>query len=298
MTSPRSLSIQTVLYRNGLPELVRAIEASSHSAQNAQAGGYLSEWEIALGDCSPEPALDAATRRTLAAKVSKAGGFLRYEYFGENLGHGGGHNRIAPGGSSELILVLNPDAVIGADAISELIVGMRPGVGAADGRQIPIDHPKEYDSGTGETSWASGACLMTPRAAFESVAGFDAKSFFMYCDDVDYSWRVRLQGLRVIHVPSARVFHDKRLTPTGGIEAGEAERYFSAEAAVLLAHKYSRPRLVRQIIAAFRKDPGDIPQRVIAEFERRSTAGELPERIDRAHHVGQFVKGNYAVHRF
>ena len=64
------------------------------------------------------------------------------------------------------------------------------------------------------------------RKLFERLEGFDADTFFLYCDDVDFSWRVRLAGYKVVHRSSAVVFHDKRVDHQGGLISGAAERYY------------------------------------------------------------------------
>ena len=119
-----------------------------------------------------------------------------------------------------------------------------PRVGIVEARQIPLEHPKKFDPVDGSTSWASGACMMIRAELLQQIGGFDGDSFFMYCDDVDFSWRARLAGYQVIHQPSARVFHDKRIQVDGRLVVSDAERYYSAEAALLMAWKYSRPDLV------------------------------------------------------
>ncbi len=291
-----SLVVQSIVYGNSVPDIVRATRAVVNSAQHA--GDALSAWQVAIGDCSPAPLLDAALIVTLTDEVAAAGGTFRYEFFDANLGHGGGHNRLEPGAESDLIFVLNPDALVGPDTLRELLAGMVDGVGAADGRQLPLDHPKYYEPSTGDASWASGACLMTPRATYRELGGFDHDSFFLYGDDVDYSWRVRLTGLRVIHIPAARVFHDKRLSVTGVLPPSDAERYYSAESALMLAHKYSRPKVVRSVSDVFRRGlAGEPGTAALAEYQRRRGLGILPEPLDPAHRVGQFIKGNYARHR-
>ena len=91
------------------------------------------------------------------------------------------------------------------------------GVAATEGRQIPIEHPKYYDPLTGETSWVTGCCVMLRREAFDSVSGFDAHFFPLYCDDVDLSWRLRAAGWTLRYVPSAVIVHDKPIGGTGEV---------------------------------------------------------------------------------
>ena len=135
--------------------------------------------------------------------------------------------------------------------------------------------------------------MLTPRATFESVGGFDSSTFFMYCDDVDYSWRTRLAGFRVVYAPAARVMHDKRLDATGAYQPGEAEVYFSAEAAIMIAHKYSNPARVRSLIGRFRRQATEPVLRAVAEYESRRKANSLPTPLDPDHRVSSFVGDGY-----
>lgn len=57
-----------------------------------------------------------------------------------------------------------------------------------------------------EVAFVTGVCLTTTRAAWDRSPGFP-EEYFLYCDDVDYSWRVRLTGGRCGVEPSARVDH-------------------------------------------------------------------------------------------
>lgn len=298
MPDARSLSIQSVLYLNHAPSIVRAAEAVVASAMVARESNVLGEWSLVLGDCGDPATLSAGDVVYISKAVSAGGGTLVHREFGANLGHGGGHNRLVPESTSDLILFLNPDAVLAPDTVLKLMSASRDGVGLVDGRQLPLEHPKIFDRSTGETSWASGACAITSRAAFGEIGGFDDTTFFLYCDDVDLSWRMKLAGRSVLHEPAARVFHDKRLTITGDIEPGEAEAYYSAEAALLLAHKYSRPDLVREILTSHRQSQDDARLRAAAEYARRSSSGLLPDPLDADHQVAQFVNGNYAIHRY
>lgn len=52
----------------------------------------------------------------------------------------------------------------------------------------------------------SGGAVFLRRAAVDEVGGFDP-SLFMYYEDVDLAWRLRLAGRRVVHAPEAVVVH-------------------------------------------------------------------------------------------
>ncbi len=51
------------------------------------------------------------------------------------------------------------------------------------------------------------------RAAWEQAGGFDER-LFMYLEDVDLAWRLRLLGWEAVYAPEARLYH--QLSATGG----------------------------------------------------------------------------------
>jgi GT2 family glycosyltransferase len=55
-------------------------------------------------------------------------------------------------------------------------------------------------------AFATGACMTTTRAMWERLGGLP-DDYFLYFDDVDYSWRTWLVGGRVGVEPAARVDH-------------------------------------------------------------------------------------------
>lgn len=294
----RSLAVQSVLYGNAADDIERAARAVAHSVRLAIADGLVDGWTYRVGDCSPSPVLDERAQRVIGELVEAAGGVLEVTHFGANLGSAAGQNRLASAGTERLMLILNPDAIVGPDTVTRLVAATDEGVGIAEARQVPIEHPKDYDQKTGDTSWASTACALTRRDVFDQVGGFDSETFFLYCDDVDYSWRVRLAGFRVVFVPAATVFHDKRLGVDGSWLAGAAEHYYSAEAALLLPMKYSRPAVVRHVRALLEGSGEEYAERAVREVDRRIAEGRVPTPIDPHHKVGQFVDNNYARHRF
>ncbi len=295
-----SLQVQSVLFGNNVADLDRSLDALARAIELARGRGVLGRVVVAYGDCSSAPTFDAVAVAARSERLVVAGAEpLAYTFFDENLGSAEGNNRLWAEVATDLVLILNPDTVVAPDTLVELVAPLRePGVGLVEGRQLPIEHPKDYDPATGDTSWASGACSMVPAAVVREIGGYDSRSFFLYCDDVDFSWRVRLAGYRVVHRPSARVFHDKRLRPDGSWSVGSAEEYWSAEGALVLAHKYSRPDRVAEIRRDLLAHGSEAQRRAVADFDRRGDEGRLPVPVDADHAVGQFIAGNYARHRY
>jgi GT2 family glycosyltransferase len=293
-----SIQVQSVLYENNFASVERSILSLGRAAELALGDGMASRVELVYGDSSPKPCLSACDLDRLRALYPDALS-IGYEFFGENLGSARGHNRLALPAMTDFILVQNPDIVVSPRLLINLLRAFSaPGIGMAEAKQLPIEHPKDYDPQTGETAWATTACAMIPLALFRKLGGFDADSFFLYCDDVDFSWAVRMAGYKVIFQPGAVVFHDKRLSDEGKWQPSSAEQYYSAEAALLLAHKWSRPEIVEKILADFRADGGQIFSRAVAVYEERKRHGKLPAPRDQAHKIGQFIDGMYARHRY
>lgn len=296
-TPPSSVAALTVLYGNSPDAVRRTVEAFDNAARIATGAGLLGRLELAFGDASPRALFDDAQVDELDAGASYVD--VTYQFFDENTGTSRGQNRLARSTTSDHVLICNPDVLPeGRSLVRLLEVLADPSIGLAEAKQQPVEHPKDYDTRTGDTSWGSGAFSMVRRSAFEGVGGFDEDTFFLYCDDVDLSWRLREAGHRVVNQPAAVVFHDKDLSTDGAWVPTEAERYYSAEAALLLAHKWSRDDVLDRTIEGFEASTEDVHYRAVDEFRSRLGAGSLAPRRDPVHAVGQFVDGNYAPHRF
>ncbi len=61
-------------------------------------------------------------------------------------------------------------------------------------------------SSTGDVDWASAACWLLPRSAYERIGPLD-EAYFWSIEDVDYCQRVRRAGLRVVYFPEVTVRH-------------------------------------------------------------------------------------------
>ncbi len=300
---PPSLWIQTVLYRQTTSEisaLVRGLGAASRFAR--ERGAYRSI-KLTLGDSSSRPSISPEFERDLAAALPQSGiDEFRYVFYDENQGSAKGQNTLFDlrDRNSDYVFVMNPDVYVCPDVFWELLSPFEssPRVGIVEARQIPLEHPKKFDPVDGSTSWASGACMMIRAELLQQIGGFDGDSFFMYCDDVDFSWRTRLAGYQIIHQPSARVFHDKRIQVDGRLVVSDAERYYSAEAALLMAWKYSRPDLVALWSEEMLATSESQKVKAVKEFRSRAETGALPTPLDREGRVAEFVGYYYGEHRF
>ena len=249
--------MQTVLFHNDVSHLMRSLEYLANALEVARRQG----WDIALrvvyGDASSQPLFTPEQVAATQEKYRDAFTFT-YEFFHENTGTAKGHNRMAAMSDTEYIMIMNPDIVVGPRTLLNLLAPFQGEQGSkvamTEARQTPVEHPKAYDPKTLETAWASTACTIIRRKCFDEVQGFDAETFFMYCDDLDFSWRLRLNGYKLIYCPDAVVFHDKSIDHHGRWKTTKAERRFSAEASILLAHS-----IAQQVVQAPPAGP-DHPQ--------------------------------------
>lgn len=253
---------------------------------------------VVLGDASPVRLLPDELldewRETFTHLDS-----IDYHYFDENVGTSKGHNALAKRSDTTFIVTSNPDVVPDARALWRMATVFNdPGVGMVEAKQLPVEHPKAYDEHTGFTSWATTAFAMTRRSLFDELGGFDESTFFMYCDDVDYSWLLREAGYSVVFHPSAVVFHDKRLTVKGKWRPTGAEHFFSAQAALLLPHKWSREDVVERVMKQYLKAGIPEQEAAVAEFVERRESGRLVPQHDPENKIATFVGYRYAENRF
>jgi GT2 family glycosyltransferase len=66
--------------------------------------------------------------------------------------------------------------------------------------------PREHGASRAAAA-VSGAALLVRRSAYRHVGGM-CERFFLYYDDVDLCWRLRLAGWEVMFCPEAVVWHD------------------------------------------------------------------------------------------
>ena len=128
---------------------------------------------------------------------------------GKNLGFGKANNLGAKLSSSNYLFFLNPDTELEKDTLKNLfyeIENSKNDVAVWELKQRPYEHPKFYDPLTWETSWVSGAACVIRKNVFEKIGGFD-KNIFMYAEDVDISWNVRMNGYKLKYLPNVSLYH-------------------------------------------------------------------------------------------
>ena len=290
-----SLRIQTVLYENDRTQLDRFLQGMAATTATAKEVGVVGDVVLAIGDCSSDPVLS----EDWLDRYRGAFDAVTYLHYGENLGSAGGHNRLFASLCEEHVVVCNADTYASPQLLVELLAPfVDQGVGVVEARQVPLEQPKVHDPLTGDTSWASGSCFAARACVIAATGGFDSELFFLHGDDVDFSWRAKLEGWRVVHRPAASVFHDKRLTLSGNLHASDIEIVCGAEASVLLGWRYSRPDIAERNLAALACSADPRHQEALSRIRSRQAAGTLPEPLDADGKVAQFVGVDYAVHRF
>ena len=57
-----------------------------------------------------------------------------------------------------------------------------------------------------EIFWATGACMFVKAAKFHELGGFD-NDFFAHMEEIDFCWRAKHAGYKIMVCPQSKVFH-------------------------------------------------------------------------------------------
>lgn len=211
---------------------------------------------------------DPAT--ALGAVLAPFGPCVRLVEAGRNTGYAAAINTGVRLGEGELVLFCNQDLEVAPTFLRELAAAMerhpraavvggkvlRPAAGGPvliDTAGIALRRSRApYDRGEGERDRGqldreeqvfaiSGAALLARRAALaEGMVGGAPldESFFMYKEDVDLCWRLRLRGWECWYVPAAIAWHARTAR-------GLAGRGYLRSWRAYLAAERRKPRHVR-----------------------------------------------------
>jgi len=140
-----------------------------------------------------------------------------------------GLRRFAFSTDYDFVLVLNQDANLHPDCLSQLLETMNQGVNVGICAPIALSTDKSINwAGSAEafpwgrhisynltqlpktpfeTYWVNGACMLLRTAMIREIGLFDENMRFI-CSDADYSFTARSRGWRCLVVPKAFVEHE------------------------------------------------------------------------------------------
>ncbi|NNN20688.1 MAG: glycosyltransferase [Acidimicrobiales bacterium] len=197
-----SISVGIVTYRTSLEYLKRCLRSIAfQSALDSVCSVLIRDNDNGFDQEIIEQAITASGLDKDLVKVIN----------GDNIGFGAAQNELMKlsfdkGASAHLCL--NPDAALHPKSIEAVLefAKNKKFLGIFEMEQFPVPHPKVADPFTFETPWCSGCSLLIPSGVYETTKGFD-ESFWLYCEDVDLSWRVKAEGLHCYLVKDALVSH-------------------------------------------------------------------------------------------
>jgi len=217
-----------------------------------------------------------------------------------NLGLTGGVNAGIAIARGEIIALLNNDAEATPAWLTELEAALarHPEAGSVASKMLLYDQPKTINSAgdfyqtdgipgnrgvwqqdDGEFDQEDlvfggcGGAVAYRRTMLEQIGLFD-EDLFMYCEDVDLSWRAQLAGWGCVYAPLAVVHH--RLSATGG---GVLASYYNGRNCIYVIVKNYPGSLLRKhwlsIIRAQLKIAGDALRAFRGNSARARLRGQL-----------------------
>ena len=158
----------------------------------------------------------------------------------ENRGYAGGYNQLLETINADYIALVNSDLEVTEGWLKPLtqvldddasVAAVQPKIlsyqnrkffeyaGAGGGYLDKFGYPYcrgrifttvEEDNGQyddeAELFWASGACFLLRKVAFETVGGFD-ESFFAHMEEIDLNWRLHKEGFKIKYTGKSTVYH-------------------------------------------------------------------------------------------
>ena len=164
----------------------------------------------------------------------------------ENTGFSGGNNVALEGLDADYALLLNSDATVELGGLERLLAfaDATPGAGIIGpkvinpdgsiqyscrrwptfaagmfrnvwlGRLFPGNKPasdylmQDFDhASVRDVDWVSGCALLIRKKCIDHIGLLDAETFFMYCEDMDWSLRAYQKNWRVVYFPGCVVTH-------------------------------------------------------------------------------------------
>lgn len=191
-----------------------------------------------------------------------------------NLGYAEGNNLGVEKARGDYVAILNPDTQVSQGWLKPLLVGIKKSKVAACQPKIMLKNQKSQINLTGKTThflgfdWLenyqkkdykmstreinsfSGSAILINKRIFKKLGGFDSL-FFMYYEDGDLSWRIRLAGYKIILVPDSIVYHDYKYQTDENYQKMKRKFYYLERNRLIMIFKNYSLRTFFLLLPAF-----------------------------------------------
>lgn len=182
--------------------------------------------------------------------VKKFGDKIKKYNTGKNLGYAGGNNFGIEKSSGKYLFLLNPDTLVEKGFLEPLVSEIEKNKKiAACQPLIRLMNNKKKINLTGKVThylgfdWVdnylkeippekreiysfSGCGILLRRDLLDKIGVFD-ETYFMYYEDTDLSWRIRLVGYKIVFVPESIIFHDYKYIPQENYQSLKNKIYYN-----------------------------------------------------------------------
>lgn len=165
---------------------------------------------------------------------------LRVIAMDKNYGFAEGYNKAIAQVDADYYVLLNDDVEVGENWIAPVVAQMEkdPAIAIAQPKLLMYDQRDtfEYAGGAGgfidrygypfcrgrlfstlekdngqyddacEIFWASGAAMFVKATVWKELGGLDGE-FFAHMEEIDFCWRAKNQGYKVVYCPQSTVYH-------------------------------------------------------------------------------------------
>ncbi|KKT31085.1 MAG: WsbD [Candidatus Collierbacteria bacterium GW2011_GWC2_44_18] len=160
---------------------------------------------------------------------------VQYFFTGKNLGFSGGNNYGLSKARGEWLFLLNSDTLVSTEDVLKLLSETKkckylvsaPKLIQPDGKiqnnvgylDSFFKHPLNYlfvrprflrCSSVKEpiqVDLLTGSAMLIHNSVFKQIGLLDEKNFFMYYEDIDFSYRLHQKGVSVLYDPDVRILH-------------------------------------------------------------------------------------------
>lgn len=190
--------------------------------------------------------VDNNSKNSEAERIEKSFPEIEIIKSNDNLGFSAGNNlgiMYAIKNEYEYILLLNNDTIIDPDMINNLLMYSNNKTITVPKMYYYYDNRRIWYGGgninkyTGramhnnmnkldenlvedveECSFATGCCMLIHTDIIKKIGGLN-EEYFMYCEDTEYSLKALMNGIKIVYVPKAKLWHKVSKSTGGAISA-------------------------------------------------------------------------------